>query len=106
MAWDFQTDPEFQKQLDWATQLIREEIWPIEPVAQRGDYSGVPHAAPPVLAPSPPRGVNGEYSFGDDNCYLSLTGVAATLAFVAKGPGVDHGTPGPRPLRQRRASRF
>jgi hypothetical protein len=36
MAWDFQTDPEFQEQLDWATRFVREEIWPIEPVAQRG----------------------------------------------------------------------
>jgi len=26
MAWDFQTGPEFQKHLDWATQLVREEV--------------------------------------------------------------------------------
>ena len=30
MAWDFSTDPEFQEQLDWMREFVREEIWPIE----------------------------------------------------------------------------
>ena len=33
MAWDFSTDPEFQAKLDWARDFVREEIWPIETVA-------------------------------------------------------------------------
>jgi acyl-CoA dehydrogenase len=34
MAWDFQTEPEFQEQLDWAARFVREELWPIEPIAE------------------------------------------------------------------------
>ncbi len=30
MAWDFSTDPEFQAHLDWMTEFVREEIWPME----------------------------------------------------------------------------
>ena len=30
MAWDFSTEPEFQEQLDWMRDFVREEIWPIE----------------------------------------------------------------------------
>lgn len=30
MAWDFRTDPEFQLQLDWMRDFVREEIWPLE----------------------------------------------------------------------------
>jgi acyl-CoA dehydrogenase len=30
MAWDFQTDPEYQKKLDWADQFVREEVEPLD----------------------------------------------------------------------------
>jgi acyl-CoA dehydrogenase len=30
MAWDFSTEPEFQAHLDWMTDFVREEIWPME----------------------------------------------------------------------------
>ena len=30
MAWDFSTEPEFQEQLDWMRDFVREEIWPLE----------------------------------------------------------------------------
>jgi acyl-CoA dehydrogenase len=30
MAWDFSTEPEFQQQLDWMREFVREEIWPLE----------------------------------------------------------------------------
>ena len=32
MAWDFQTDPDFQEHLDWMRDLIDTEIIPLEPV--------------------------------------------------------------------------
>ena len=32
MAWDFQTEPEYQAKLDWARDFVREEIWPLETV--------------------------------------------------------------------------
>jgi acyl-CoA dehydrogenase len=32
VAWDFSTEPEFQEQLDWMSEFVREEVWPIESV--------------------------------------------------------------------------
>lgn len=32
MAWDFETDPEFQKELDWIADFVREEVEPLEHV--------------------------------------------------------------------------
>ncbi len=32
MAWDFATEPEFQEQLDWMAEFVREEIWPLETI--------------------------------------------------------------------------
>src|SRR5829696_2981257 len=38
MAWDFSTEPEFQRQLEWMRDFVREEIWPIETIfADLGD---------------------------------------------------------------------
>ena len=30
MAWDFETDPEYQKKLDWADAFVREEVEPLD----------------------------------------------------------------------------
>ena len=30
MAWDFETEPEFQKKLDWADEFVREEVEPLD----------------------------------------------------------------------------
>ena len=30
MAWDFETDPEFQKELDWVDQFITEKVEPLD----------------------------------------------------------------------------
>ena len=30
MAWDFETDPEFEEQLEWMRGFVRDEIFPIE----------------------------------------------------------------------------
>ena len=30
MAWDFETDPEYQVQLDWADEFVREEVEPLD----------------------------------------------------------------------------
>jgi acyl-CoA dehydrogenase len=32
MAWDFETEPEFQKQLDWVDQFVRHEVEPLDHV--------------------------------------------------------------------------
>jgi acyl-CoA dehydrogenase len=33
VAWDFSTDPEFEAQLEWMRGFVRDEIWPIETIA-------------------------------------------------------------------------
>ena len=30
MAWDFETDPEYQKKLDWVDEFVREEVEPLD----------------------------------------------------------------------------
>ena len=30
MAWDFSTEPEFQRKLDWMADFVRAEVWPLE----------------------------------------------------------------------------
>ena len=30
MAWDFETEPEFQRKLDWADEFVREEVEPLD----------------------------------------------------------------------------
>jgi hypothetical protein len=30
MAWDFETDPEFQSKLDWMDHFVREEVEPLD----------------------------------------------------------------------------
>ena len=30
MAWDFETDPEFQAKLDWMDRFVREEVEPLD----------------------------------------------------------------------------
>jgi len=35
MAWDFSTDPEFETKLDWMRTFVREEIMPLETLAER-----------------------------------------------------------------------
>jgi acyl-CoA dehydrogenase len=30
MAWDFETDPEFQKELDWVDNFVRTEVEPLD----------------------------------------------------------------------------
>ena len=30
MAWDFETDPAFQRELDWMDDFVREEIEPLD----------------------------------------------------------------------------
>ena len=35
MAWDFETEPEFEAKLAWMRQFVREEIIPLETLADR-----------------------------------------------------------------------
>ncbi len=55
MAWDFSTEPEFQEQLDWMRDFVREEIWPIEVLDV--DLSQVEKIVEPLQAQVKERGL-------------------------------------------------
>jgi acyl-CoA dehydrogenase len=38
MAWDFETEPEFQKKLDWAHEFVREEVEPLDLLWEHQQY--------------------------------------------------------------------
>src|SRR4030081_2432862 len=52
MAWDFSTEPEFQEQLDWMREFVREEIWPLETIVGELDQAGLDR----IYGPLPERG--------------------------------------------------
>jgi alkylation response protein AidB-like acyl-CoA dehydrogenase len=57
MAWDFQTEPEFQEQLDWTARFVREEIWPMEPVADELDQATLQRIYAPLQQQVKARGL-------------------------------------------------
>ena len=52
MAWDFETEPEFEEKLDWMRTFVREEIIPL---GDAGGTSGARRRDAPCSARSPPR---------------------------------------------------
>lgn len=48
MAWDFSTEPEFQRQLDWMRDFVREEIWPLETLLGELDDAALLGAIAPL----------------------------------------------------------
>ena len=44
MAWDFSTEPEFQRQLDWVEEFCRTEVEPLDLVFPGAAYSRSPKA--------------------------------------------------------------
>jgi acyl-CoA dehydrogenase len=57
MAWDFSTDPEFQAQLDWMRDLVREEVWPLETVFDELGEDGFRRAIAPLQERVKERGL-------------------------------------------------
>jgi acyl-CoA dehydrogenase len=57
MEWDFQTEPEFQEQLDWTARFVREEIWPIEPIADELDQAALERIYAPLQQQVKARGL-------------------------------------------------
>ena len=57
MAWDFSTDPEFQEQLDWMRDLVRDEVWPIETVFDELGEEGFRRAIAPLQERVKERGL-------------------------------------------------
>src|SRR3954462_12675311 len=57
MAWDFSTDPEFQEQLDWMRELVRDEVWPLETVFDELGEEGFKAAIRPLQEQVKERGL-------------------------------------------------
>jgi acyl-CoA dehydrogenase len=57
MAWDFSTEPEFQQQLDWMREFVRERIWPLETLIDELGYDGLKRAVAPFAEEVRKRGL-------------------------------------------------
>ena len=57
MAWDFSTDPDFERQLEWMRTFVREEVWPIEAVEDRLTQSELDRINAPLQAEVKARGL-------------------------------------------------
>jgi acyl-CoA dehydrogenase len=57
MGWDFSTEPEFQRRLDWMADFVRAEVWPIETVADELGQDGFERAIAPLRDEVKERGL-------------------------------------------------
>jgi acyl-CoA dehydrogenase len=57
MAWDFSTEPEFQEQLDWMREFVREEILPLETIVSELDQGGLDRIYAPLQERVKERGL-------------------------------------------------
>jgi acyl-CoA dehydrogenase len=48
MAWDFSTEPEFQRELDWMNAFVRDQIWPLETLLDELGWDGLTRALQPL----------------------------------------------------------
>jgi acyl-CoA dehydrogenase len=48
MPWDFSTEPEFERKLEWMRQFVREQIWPLETLMDELGWDGLQRAAKPL----------------------------------------------------------
>jgi acyl-CoA dehydrogenase len=55
MAWDFQTDPEFEPQLEWMREFVREEVYPLEVLPL--DWQSYRRAIKPLMEKVKERGL-------------------------------------------------
>ena len=51
MAWDFETDPEYQKKLDWADEFVREEVEPLDYVFPHQQFVPLDGARRKIIDP-------------------------------------------------------
>src|SRR6201993_1843124 len=61
MSWDFSTDPEFQEQLDWMSDFVRREIWPLETIWRQLGIDGLREAIAPLAEQVKERGLRASH---------------------------------------------
>ncbi len=57
MAWEFSTEPEFQRQLDWMAGFVREQLWPLETLLEELGWDGLTRAVKPLQDQVKERGL-------------------------------------------------
>jgi acyl-CoA dehydrogenase len=57
VAWDFSTEPEFERKLEWMRGFVREEIWPIETIASDLDQPALDRLYAPLQEEVKRRGL-------------------------------------------------
>jgi Acyl-CoA dehydrogenase, middle domain/Electron transfer flavoprotein FAD-binding domain/Acyl-CoA dehydrogenase, N-terminal domain len=50
MSWDFSTEPEFERKLEWMRAFVREEAWPIETIFEETDQEQLDRIYAPIQA--------------------------------------------------------
>ena len=100
MAWDFSTDPEFQEQLDWMAQFVRDEIWPLETLVEELDQAALDRIYAPLQQQVKERGLwaahldpeLGGQGFGQLKLGLmhEILGTLAVRAQRVRLPGARH----------------
>jgi acyl-CoA dehydrogenase len=48
LPWDFSTDPEFERKLEWMRGFVREQIWPLETLMDELGWEGLRRAVKPL----------------------------------------------------------
>ncbi len=48
MPWDFSTESDFQRKLDWMEEFVRERIWPLETLVEELGFEGLERAIAPL----------------------------------------------------------
>ncbi len=48
VPWDFSTEPDFQRKLDWMQEFVRERIWPLETLVEELGFDGLQRAIAPL----------------------------------------------------------
>jgi acyl-CoA dehydrogenase len=48
MSWDFSTEPEFERKLEWMRDFVRAEIWPLETLMDELGWDGLRRAMAPL----------------------------------------------------------
>jgi acyl-CoA dehydrogenase len=48
LSWDFSTDPEFERKLEWMRAFVREHIWPLETLMDDLGWEGLQRAVKPL----------------------------------------------------------
>ena len=57
MAWDFETDPEFQKKLDWATEFVRDVVQPLDMLYPNLEYTPLTPELRKIVDPMKDKGL-------------------------------------------------